>query len=43
MLLKAFGNFTGLKAATPEQIAEVVPSDTAEKVYAAIHTEDDVL
>ncbi|MBQ9048107.1 MAG: excinuclease ABC subunit C, partial [Solobacterium sp.] len=39
-LLKAFGNFTGLKNATQEQIAEVVPADTAAKVYEALHAEE---
>ena len=39
-LLKAFGNFTGLKNAAQEQIAEVVPADTAAKVYEALHAEE---
>ena len=38
-LLKAFGNFTNLKNADVEAIAEVVPMETAEKVYAALHDE----
>ena len=38
-LLKAFGNFTNLKNADIEQIAEVVPMETAVKVYAALHDE----
>ncbi len=38
-LLKAFGNFTNLKNADVEQIAEVVPMETAVKVYAALHDE----
>ncbi len=42
MLLKAFGNFTGLKVATAEQIAEIVPLEIAQRVYAAIHTEDEL-
>jgi excinuclease ABC subunit C len=37
LLLKAFGNFTNLKAATLAQIAEIVPQETAEKVYEALH------
>ncbi|MDO4192398.1 MAG: excinuclease ABC subunit UvrC [Erysipelotrichaceae bacterium] len=38
-LLKAFGNFTNLKNADVEAIAEVVPMETAVKVYAALHDE----
>ncbi|MBQ1531815.1 MAG: excinuclease ABC subunit UvrC [Solobacterium sp.] len=38
-LLKAFGNFTNLKNADVEAIAEVVPMETAAKVYAALHDE----
>jgi len=37
MLLKAFGNFTNLKAADLQQIAAVVPQETAQKVYEALH------
>ncbi|MBQ6451138.1 MAG: excinuclease ABC subunit UvrC [Solobacterium sp.] len=39
-LLKHFGNFTGLKNATVDQIAEVVPQDTAAKVYEVLHEEE---
>ena len=40
MLLKEFGNFTNLKNASEEQIAEVVPKETAHNVYAALHAEE---
>ena len=37
LLLKEFGNFTNLKAATVEDIAKVVPSEVAHAVYNALH------
>ena len=37
LLLKEFGNFTNLKAATVEDIAKVVPLEVAEAVYDALH------
>ena len=37
LLLKAFGNFTGLKEASEEDIANVVPKEVARKVYEALH------
>ena len=40
LLLKTFGSFTNLKAATVEEIAKVVPNDTALKVYEAIHIQE---
>ena len=40
LLLKTFGSFTNLKAATVEEIAKVVPNDTALKVYEAIHVQE---
>ena len=39
LLLKTFGSFTNLKAASVEEIANVVPLDTAEKVYETLHAE----
>jgi excinuclease ABC subunit C len=39
-LLKAFGNFTGLKAASRQEIAGVVPAAAADKVYEALHAEE---
>ncbi len=39
-LLKAFGNFTNLKNASMEEIAQVIPQKAAENVYAALHTEE---
>lgn len=38
-LLKAFTNFTGLKEASVEQIAEVVPEEVARCVYETLHME----
>ena len=38
-LLKAFTNFTGLKEASVEQIAEVVPEEVARRVYETLHME----
>ncbi len=40
LLLKAFGSFGGLKNATEEEIASVVPVQTAHKVYEALHSEE---
>lgn len=40
LLLKSFGNFTNLKAASIEEIAKVVPKETAEKVYEALHMQE---
>ncbi len=40
LLLKEFHNFTGLKNATEEEIARVVPKEVASKVYTALHTEE---
>lgn len=40
LLLKTFGSFINLKAATVEEIAKVVPNDTALKVYEAIHLQE---
>ncbi len=40
LLLKSFGNFTNLKAASLEDIAKVVPQETAEKVYEALHMQE---
>ena len=37
LLLKEFGNFTNLKAATVEDITKVVPSEVAQAVYDALH------
>lgn len=39
LLLKSFGNFTGLKQASMEDIAAIVPSEVAERVYEALHEE----
>ncbi len=41
LLLKAFGNFTNLKNAEEKEIAEVIPAETAHKVYEALHGEQD--
>ena len=40
LLLKAFGNFTNLKNAGVDEIAAVVPAETAAKVYEALHSEE---
>ena len=40
LLLKTFGSFTRLKNATEEEIASVVPVQTAHKVYEALHSEE---
>ncbi|MDD6674823.1 MAG: excinuclease ABC subunit UvrC [Lactimicrobium massiliense] len=40
LLLKTFGNFTNLKAAPEEEIAKVVPKETAHLVYEALHTNE---
>lgn len=40
LLLKAFGNFSGLKEASAEDIAGVVPAEVAQRVYDALHSED---
>lgn len=40
LLLKSFGNFTNLKAASIEELAKVVPKETAEKVYEALHMQE---
>ncbi len=40
LLLKSFGNFTNLKAASIEEIAKIVPKETAEKVYEALHMQE---
>ena len=40
LLLKTFGSFTNLKAVSIEEIAKVVPNDTALKVYEAIHMQE---
>ncbi len=40
LLLKSFGNFTNLKTASIEEIAKVVPKETAEKVYEALHMQE---
>lgn len=39
LLLKAFRNFTGLKEASEEEIAGIVPQDVARRVYQALHEE----
>ena len=39
-LLKEFGSFTKLKNASAQEIAGVVPADVAQRVYDALHTED---
>ena len=39
LLLKTFGSFTRLKNATEEEIASVVPVQTAHKVFEALHSE----
>ncbi len=41
LLLKEFKNFTGLKAATLEEIEKVVPKETARNVYEALHAHDE--
>ena len=41
LLLKEFGNFTGLKQASQQAIAEVVPDDVAKRVYEALHSEEE--
>lgn len=38
-LLKAFTNFTGLKAASAEQMAQIVPEEVAQRVYETLHME----
>ena len=38
-LLKAFTNFTGLKAANIEEIAKIVPEEIAKRVYETLHME----
>ncbi len=40
LLLRKFGSFTGLKKASEEEIAEVVPAKTAALVYEALHAEE---
>ncbi len=40
LLLKTFKNFTGLKAATLEEIEAIVPKEAAKNVYAALHEEE---
>ena len=40
LLLKTFGNFTGLRQADVSEIAAVVPEEVAQKVYAALHAEE---
>ncbi len=40
LLLKSFGNFTNLKAASLEDIAKIIPQETAEKVYEALHMQE---
>ncbi len=40
LLLKTFGSFTKLKEAKEEEIAAVVPAETAHNVYAALHAEE---
>lgn len=37
LLLKTFGSFSNLKAASIEEIEKVVPKETAQKVYEALH------
>ena len=39
-LQQLFGGFTRLKNATEEEIASVVPVQTAHKVYEALHSEE---
>lgn len=40
LLLRKFGSFSGLKKASEEEIAEVVPAKTAALVYEALHAEE---
>ncbi|MBR2991359.1 MAG: excinuclease ABC subunit C, partial [Solobacterium sp.] len=40
LLLRSFGSFANLKAATVDEIAAVVPQNTAVKVYEALHSEE---
>ena len=40
LLLKEFGGITKLKEATVEQIAQVVPRQTAENIYRVLHEQD---
>lgn len=40
LLLRKFGSLSALKEATVEQIAEHVPQQVAEKVYAALHASE---
>lgn len=40
LLLKTFKNFTGLKAASLEEIEAIVPKEAAKNVYAALHEEE---
>jgi excinuclease ABC subunit C len=40
-LLKHFGSISRIKQATIEQLAEAVPSDTAEKIYSYYHQPDE--
>ncbi len=39
LLIKSFGNFTSLKAASEEEIAKFVPAEVAHNVYEALHGE----
>jgi excinuclease ABC subunit C len=41
LLLKTFGNFTNLKNASEEEIAEVVPKEAAHNVFEALHAQDE--
>lgn len=40
LLLKEFGNFTNLKAASLEEIEKVVPKEVAKSVYHVLHTNE---
>lgn len=41
LLLKEFGNFTGLKNASEEEISKYVPAETAHAVYEALHQSEE--
>ena len=43
LLLKTFKNFTNLKNASEEELAQVVPKEVAKRVYEALHEEKDVM
>ena len=38
-LLRSFGSFSNLKEASVEDIAKIVPKETAQKVYEALHSQ----